>query len=71
MGDDDLTIQQAAQELGVTTEAVFYLVKRGRLPAHRFGRQWAIRRADLETFRVDWERRQRPGPAPEAKRRAA
>ena len=71
MPDDDLTIQQVADELGVTPEAVLYLVRKERLPARRFGRQWAIRRSDLDTFRELWEQRQRPGPPSEAKSEAA
>jgi excisionase family DNA binding protein len=44
---DYLTVQQAADLLGVTPRRVQAMVAAGRLPAVRFGRAFAIRRADL------------------------
>lgn len=48
----DLTLQEAAQELGVTQRRVLYLIRRGRLPATKFGWQWSIKRSDLEGLKT-------------------
>jgi excisionase family DNA binding protein len=47
-----LTVGEAAQRLGVSTRRVIALInaksESRRLPATRFGREWAIREADLK-----------------------
>ena len=57
---DPLTIPVAAQELGITAERIRQLIISGELPAMKRGRQWSIRRADLDSLR---RRRMAPGPA--------
>ena len=47
---DLLTTSQAATELGVKQRDVQNYVKKGYLPAQRFGRAWMIRREDLKGF---------------------
>jgi excisionase family DNA binding protein len=42
-----LTVQQAAEILRVTSRRVQAMIAAGQLPATRFGRAFAIRRADL------------------------
>ncbi|PJA12976.1 MAG: hypothetical protein COX65_07655 [Elusimicrobia bacterium CG_4_10_14_0_2_um_filter_56_8] len=42
------SIPEAAARLGLSRIAVFKRVKKGRLPAIRFGRNWAISAAALE-----------------------
>lgn len=42
-----LTTAQAAAALGVTVRRVQALVKAGRLPAVKFGRDWLIKAEDL------------------------
>ena len=46
-----LTTRQAAAELGVTIWRVQALIRAGRLPTARFGRQHMIRARDLERVR--------------------
>jgi len=47
---DQLTTQQASEFLGVTSQRVLALIRGGRLPAIKFGRDWLIARQDLEKF---------------------
>ncbi len=42
-----LTVPQAATALGVTPSRVHALIKCGRLPAEKIGRDWLIREEDL------------------------
>jgi excisionase family DNA binding protein len=43
-----LTTQQAADILGVSRKMVQSLIKRDRLPAEKIGRDWMIKREDVE-----------------------
>lgn len=47
---DQLTTQQASEILGVTPQRILALIKNGRLPAIKFGRDWLIAMQDLEKF---------------------
>jgi excisionase family DNA binding protein len=47
---DYLTTRQAAEILGVTAQRVTNLVRAGRLPATKVGRDWLIARQALEHF---------------------
>jgi excisionase family DNA binding protein len=47
---DHLTTQQAGELLGVTAQRVVALIRDGRLPATKFGRDWLIARQALEKF---------------------
>ena len=47
---DHLTTQQAGKLLGVTSQRVLALIREGRLPAIKAGRDWLIARQDLEKF---------------------
>jgi excisionase family DNA binding protein len=42
----------AAEELDLSPNRVRQLIKMGRLPAQRIGREYAITRADLEAFKL-------------------
>ena len=42
----------AADELNLSPNRVRQLIKLGRLPAHRIGREFAITREDLEAFKL-------------------
>jgi excisionase family DNA binding protein len=42
-----ITVQDAANRLGVTRERVYKLIADERLPATRFGRDWIIKEKDL------------------------
>jgi excisionase family DNA binding protein len=47
-----ITTKEAAKELGVTMRRVQALIKAGRLPAQKMGRDWIIRMVDLDKVRV-------------------
>lgn len=46
-----LTSAQAAEELGVTADRVYALIRAGRLKAEKFGNVWMIREKDLDAVR--------------------
>lgn len=48
--NNELTVTAAAEEMGVTPQWVLSLIKRGVLPAYRFGWVWIIKRADLDAY---------------------
>jgi excisionase family DNA binding protein len=49
MADDDLlTLPEIADMTGMAGPTVRVWVKQGRLPATKVGRQWMVRRGDLE-----------------------
>lgn len=52
-----LTIDEVLSYLRVKARTVYRLIKAGELPAIRVGRQWRIRRSDLDA----WLEGQRPG----------
>ncbi len=58
---DALTLQEAADELGVHYMTAYRYVRLGLLVAHRNGRAWVVERDDLELFRAE-----REAPAEEA-----
>lgn len=43
-----ITATQAATRLGITPRRVLALIKSGRLPAEKFGRDWMIDESDLK-----------------------
>ena len=45
-----LSIQEAADYLGVDYKTVYRLVRAGKLPAGKFGGMYRIRRDDLEAY---------------------
>jgi excisionase family DNA binding protein len=47
-----ITTKEAAKELGVTVRRVQALIKAGRLRAQKMGRDWIIRRRDLDKVKV-------------------
>ena len=51
---------EAAAELGVSKTVVWRQIKRGTLPAEKFGRDYRIRREDFERFRSLRRERGRP-----------
>ena len=57
-----VVIAEAAQELGITPDAVWKTIKRGQLQGRQVGRQWFIPRPELERFKVLPRRR---GPKPQ------
>lgn len=49
---NDLTTNEAATILNVTPRRVRALIRAGRLPAEKHGRDWAIKPEDLELVKV-------------------
>lgn len=43
-----LTTREAAERLGITTRRVVAMILAGRLPAEKFGRDYAIKEKDLK-----------------------
>jgi excisionase family DNA binding protein len=64
MDDVFLTTTEVLEYLQVNLRTVYRLLKAGKLPAVRVGRQWRFRKADVDA----WLERQRPSgrPAPAA-----
>ncbi len=50
-----LTTDEVLEYLKVNARTVYRLIKAGQLPAIRIGRQWRVRRSDLDA----WLERQR------------
>lgn len=50
MSQDLMTIEEAARLLGVSHLTVYRLIKRGRLRALRVGRDFRIRRSDMDRY---------------------
>jgi len=57
----DLTLQDAADALGVHYMTVYRYVRLGLLPAERRGRSWAVRQEDLDAFVVERNEPVEPG----------
>ena len=59
--DEQVGLPAVAERLGVHRATVNDMVRDGRLPAHRDGAHWVVRRSDLESFAADYVR---PANAP-------
>lgn len=63
--EDYVLIPVAAKELGVSRQTLWRYVSKERLPAERVGRDYVIRREDLEAFKATRKPAGRPRkPAP-------
>lgn len=63
-----LTTTQAAERLGVTdVHYVRRLIKDGKLKATKYGRDWLIEEADIETYKSAHPRGDRGRPRKEQK----
>jgi excisionase family DNA binding protein len=51
---------EVAAELDVSKTVVWRQIRRGTLPAEKFGRDWLVRREDFERFKALDRRRGRP-----------
>ena len=58
--DDLLTLPEIAEMTGMANPTVRVWVNQGRLPATKVGRQWMVRRGDLEKMLEDDPRIGRP-----------
>lgn len=48
--DELLTVAEVAEMLRVSTMTVYRLIRTGELPAVRVGRNYRVRRADLDAY---------------------
>lgn len=48
--DDYLTFEQASELLNTPRSTLYRLLKEGRVPGHKLGRQWRFLRSELESF---------------------
>jgi excisionase family DNA binding protein len=71
MDDSFLTTEEVLDYLQVNLRTVYRLIKAGKIPAVRVGRQWRVKRADLEAW-LDGQRsrRTRAAPSPPSPARA-
>jgi hypothetical protein len=53
MGVDIMLVSDVAEELGVSEERVRKFCQHGRM-GKKYGVQWIITRAELETFKKTW-----------------
>ena len=60
-----LTTEEVLGYLQVNLRTVYRLIKAGKIPAVRVGRQWRFRKQDINTW-LDSQRTQRAGPVPAA-----
>ena len=61
MRDDGfLTTEEVLEYLQVNLRTVYRLIKGGKIPAVRVGRQWRFRKSDIDS----WLQSQRPGSSP-------
>ena len=61
MNGSTITTKEAAERLGITLPRVHALIKAGRLPAEKFGRDYVIQASDLRLVE-----HRRPGRPPKA-----
>ena len=60
-----LTTEEVLGYLQVNLRTVYRLIKAGKIPAVRVGRQWRFRKQDINTW-LDSQRTRRAGPVPAA-----
>jgi len=54
IGDEEvLTITQAAERIGVSPDTLQSQIRRGKIAAERFGRQWMIKGNELQRYREE------------------
>jgi excisionase family DNA binding protein len=66
MDDTYLTTEEVIDYLHVNLRTVYRLIKAGTLPAARVGRQWRVRKADLDAWLASQGTGRRRTPAPPA-----
>ena len=61
MSDTFLTTEEVLDYLQVNLRTVYRLIKAGKIPAVRVGRQWRFKREDLDAWLDSQRTRRRPG----------
>lgn len=64
MTSTEMTLEQAAEQLGVHYMSAYRYVRTGRLPARQVGGRWAVDAKDLDQFRTKKSRPKEPAPSP-------
>src|SRR5262249_3620628 len=62
MDESFLTTEEGLEDLPVNLRTVYRLIKAGKIPAVRVGRQWRFRKRDIDA----WLETQRPRGGPRA-----
>ncbi len=70
MDDTFLTTEEVLDYLHVNLRTVYRLIKAGKIPAVRVGRQWRFKRTDLDAW-LDGQRSRKSRSAPVAAPRQA
>lgn len=47
-----ISVTEAAKYLGISRQAVLSAIEEGRMAAKKVGRQWVIRKVELEKYKV-------------------
>ena len=55
--EDYVTVPDAAERLQIHPESVRRLIRKGQLPAKKFGNSWLVERDVLEQFATGYDRR--------------
>ena len=63
MDDVFLTTEEVLEYLQVNLRTVYRLIKAGKIPAVRVGRQWRFRKADIDLW-LEGQQTTTPGPVP-------
>ena len=63
MEDVFLTTEEVLEYLQVNLRTVYRLIKAGKIPAVRVGRQWRFRKADIDRW-LEGQQARTPGPGP-------
>jgi excisionase family DNA binding protein len=51
IGDDEvLTVNQAAERIGITADTLYSQIRRGKVQAHAFGRQWLLTATEVQRY---------------------
>src|SRR4249919_2770808 len=58
-----LTTEEVLEYLQVNLRTVYRLIKAGKIPAVRVGRQWRFRKRDIDTWLESQRRRSSPRPS--------
>ncbi len=59
IGDEEvLTITQAADRIGVSPDTLQSQIRRGKIAAERFGRQWMIKANELQRYHEEVQGKQ-------------